>query len=166
MARKRLLTNSISVNINLDGMEYALKSLPLDGQLKKQINQLLVDYCDPYIPFRTGNLANFYKVTANSVTYEMPYARYQYYGKVYGPNDFKGYNADGTPRFRTPAGTEKYPTGAYLMYSTEFHPLATSEWDKAMMEDVGDEFTAAVADIVIPTIRRKQRIASARAMNL
>jgi len=100
-------------------------------------------------------LAEFVTVTPNSVTYNVPYARYQYYGKVYGPNNFKGYNADGTPRFRTPAGIEKYPTGGYLMYNTEFHPLATSEWDKAMMEDIGDEFTAAVADIIIPAIKKK-----------
>lgn len=155
MARKRLLTSSITVDVNLDGIEYALKTLPVDKQLKREINQLLVDYCDPYVPFKTGGLANNVTVTANSVTYNMPYARYQYYGRVYGPNLFKGYNADGTPRFRTPAGTEKYPTGGYLMYDTTFHPLATSEWDKAMMQDVGDEFTESVAELVRPVIVAK-----------
>lgn len=167
MARRRLLSSSINVKVNIDGIEYALKTLPLNNKLNKEINGLLRDYCNPYVPFREGQLSNpaNISVTPKSITYNVPYARYQYYGKVYGPNDFKGYGSGGVPKFRTPEGEEKYPTGNYLVYSRAFHPLATSEWDKAMMSDIGDEFTEAVAEIVRPVVVHQQRVASARALN-
>lgn len=165
MARRRITTKSLDITVDLDGVEYALKSLPLDKPLRKQINQLVADYCEPYVPFETGELSGNVSVTENSITYNAPYARYQYYGRVYGPNLFKGYNADGSPRFRTPAGTTKFPTGGYLMYNPQFHPLATSEWDKVMMADRGDSFTEAVADIVRPVVAHRARVASARALN-
>ena len=45
-------------------------------------------------------------------------------------------------------GQPKTPTGEPITYSTEQHPLATSEWDKAMMRDKGDEFKQQVTDIL------------------
>lgn len=152
MARRRITTKSLDITVDLDGVEYALKSLPLDKPLRKQINQLVADYCEPYVPFKTGELSGNVSITENSITYNVPYARYQYYGRVYGPNFFRGYNTDGSPKFRTPAGTIKYPTGNRLNYNTEFHPLATSEWDKVMMEDRGDSFTEAVAELIRPIL--------------
>lgn len=173
MARRRITTKSLDITVDLDGVEYALKSLPLDGPLRKQINQLVKDYCEPYVPFETGELSGNVSVTENSITYNAPYARYQYYGRVYGPNYWVPINEDGNGNWdkngewgwRSPEGETKHPTGARIEYNPQFHPLATSEWDKVMMADRGDSFTEAVADIVRPVVAHRARVASARALN-
>ena len=41
------------------------------------------------------------------------------------------------------------PTGKEIEYNKEYHPLATKEWDKAMMRDKGEVFKDAVKDILI-----------------
>ena len=46
--------------------------------------------CDPKVPFDTGTLKNSAKdaslIGFGTIIYEGPYARYLYYGQVYGPN--------------------------------------------------------------------------------
>ena len=43
-------------------------------------NSRLQAYCDPYVPFRTGNLSQDVTVTADGVTYNRSYAKYPYNG--------------------------------------------------------------------------------------
>ena len=112
-----------------------------------QVHNRFAQMCDPYVPMQTGTLAQTTEITAKGVRYTQPYAHYQYTGLVYGPNIPIIENGMIVGWFSRP-GQPKSPTGAYLHYSTEQHPLASSEWDKAMMKDKGEEFKQAVTDIL------------------
>lgn len=52
------------------------------------------------------------------------------------------------------------PYARYQYHGTEFnhtidyHPLASAEWDKAMMRDKGDEFKAEVKEILLQRLRQ------------
>ena len=89
---------------------------------------------DPYVPADSLMLAQNVRISADeekgSVTYQSPYAHYQYGGEVYGPNypimDDREVMGWYSPPFKT-------PTGQKLQYSTFRHPLATSHWDRAML---------------------------------
>ena len=83
---------------------------------------------DPYVPADSLMLAQNVRVSADeekgSVTYQSPYAHYQYEGEVYGPNYpvMDGGEVTGwySPPFKT-------PTGRKLQYSTIRwqHPIGT-----------------------------------------
>lgn len=147
----------------------AVKTVKLRAMLKRkigeiksptvmrQIHKALAEMCDPYVPFKEGNLSSKrnIQVSEKGVRYTMPYARYQYYGQVYGPNvpiKDKDGNVVG---FFTPRGTKKYRTGREISYSTEMHPLASARWDQAMLRDHEAEFLARVREIILK--RRKKR---------
>ena len=38
--------------------------------------------------------------------------------------------------------------GTNFNHTTDYHPLASAEWDKAMLRDHGDEFNQEVKDII------------------
>lgn len=90
---------------------------------------------DPYVPADNLVLAQNVRVYAEGtegiVHYLSPYAHYQYKGLAYGPN----YPiTDGGDVIGWYSPSRKTPTGKKLNYSKGRHPLATSEWDKAMMK--------------------------------
>ncbi len=88
----------------------------------------------PYVPAENLVLSQNISITANEehgyVTYNSPYAHYQYMGEVYGPN-IPIFDGDTLMGFWSPP--HKKPTGRKLQYNTFIHPLATDHWDKAMM---------------------------------
>lgn len=54
------------------------------------MDEAVIRYCDPKVPFRTGTLKHS-AITASAIgdgmiVYATPYAHYLYYGEVYGPN--------------------------------------------------------------------------------
>lgn len=112
------------------------------------IHNTLAKRCDPYVPFLNGPLSQSVVVTEKGVTYIQPYARYQYYGEIYGPNipikDENGFIVG----WWSPPGQQKHPTGRTMNHNTEYHPLATSFWDKAMLRDHREEFNEEVKDII------------------
>ena len=65
-------------------------NLEKGGLVQQVIDKAVIDYSLPYCPFDTGALANSpYSASvigSGLVTYPGPYARYLYYGEVYGPN--------------------------------------------------------------------------------
>ena len=89
---------------------------------------------DPYVPADNLVLAQNIDITADEtagyVTYNSPYAHYQFIGEVYGPN-YPIMDGGEIVGFYSPP--HKTPTGGSLKYSTFRHPLATDHWDKAMM---------------------------------
>ena len=111
------------------------------------IHNTLAKMCDPYVPFLEGSLSQTAIVTSEDVRYIQPYARYQYYGQIYGPNIPIKENGEIVGWF-SPPGQKKHPTGRMMHHTTEYHPLASSFWDKAMMRDKGDEFNKEVEDIL------------------
>lgn len=95
---------------------------------------------DPYVPADNLVLAQNIQITAEEdaghVTYNSPYAHYQYMGEVYGPN----YPiVDGGKLVGYYSPPHKHPTGKKMHYSDFEHSLATDHWDKAMMTAKGDD---------------------------
>ena len=96
-----------------------------NGQVQKLFTATCAKKMDKYVPFDEGTLAETViidgqptrNVTENTITYEMPYARYVYYGV----------SKNGKP----------------LNYHTDKHQLAGKYWDKRMvsaeMQDVVKE---------------------------
>ena len=91
-------------------------------------------FMDPYVPADNLVLAQNVSITADAdvghVTYNSPYAHYQWEGEVYGPN-YPIKDGGEIMGFYSPP--HKTPTGRRLEYNTFRHPLATDHWDKAMM---------------------------------
>lgn len=139
--------SGFEVKIDTDYLTTMLTSL-VDDELMLQVHNLFAKMCDPYVPMDEGVLAQSTIISPTGVTYTQPYAHYQYVGMVYGPNIpmFKDGLLVG---FRSIPGRKKDPTGREINYSTERHPLATKEWDKAMMRDKGEEFIEQVRQLLI-----------------
>lgn len=94
------------------------RGLEPGGRVQKVVDSAVLRYCDPKVPLRTGALRNSGRtstvVGSGVVIYGTPYARYLYYGEVYGPNipRFVDGVLDG---FWSPP--KKHPTGRPLQFS-------------------------------------------------
>lgn len=99
---------------------------------------------DPYVPAKNLVLAQNVRVYVEGdvgvVHYTSPYARFQYKGLVMISR------VTGSPFARH--GESKVVTGRRLNHSGGRHPLATSEWDKAMKAAKMDAYTSAVQAFV------------------
>ena len=80
--------------LDLSALSDALekRGLTPGGRVQKAVDEAVIRYCDPKVPFRTGTLKHS-AITASAIgdgmiVYATPYARYLYYGEVYGPNPF------------------------------------------------------------------------------
>lgn len=85
---------------------------------KKDINQILLDEANErgYVPSKSGALARNGKVQKNGIRYTLEYAKYQYWGEVYGPNWMCYWRKDGVVYdkrgwFSPPGKGSKHPTG-------------------------------------------------------
>lgn len=96
----------------------------------------------PYTPMRNGMLMESVKlgtvIGSGELRYLSPYARYLYYGEVYGPNIpiFEGEQLVG---FFSPPGQKKHPMGFEMEYNTSVHPQAGKLWFERMKADHADE---------------------------
>ena len=116
------------------------------GPVQKAIDAEVIRQCEPSVPFdagtlsRSANLAT--KVGSGEVVYDTPYAHYQYYGEVYGPNFLV--EVGGEMVWRSPKDGKKSPTGRKLQYDKEMRPQAGSFWfERAMADHKEDVLTAA-----------------------
>ena len=104
----------------------------------------------PYTPRRNGMLEESVKlgtvIGSGTLRYLSPYARYLYYGEVYGPNIpiFEGGQLVG---FFSPKGQKKHPTGQQMNYDTSRHPQAGKLWFERMKADHADEICEGAAKI-------------------
>lgn len=106
---------TVDINVSERAIQAKVESL-LDDETMLKINQLFADMCDPYVPFKTGALADV-TVTPQGVKYTVPYAKKQYYGE--------------------------------FQHNLAVHPLATSFWDRVMLDEHYDEFMMGVREILI-----------------
>lgn len=129
-------------------------NLETGGEVQKLVDKLVIEYSAPYCPFETGTLADSPKTasTPGKVVYNTPYARYLYYGKVYGPS-FPIFDDDsGVPTdWRSRKGIKKHPTGKDLTYViSNLSPYAGAFWVERMkadhMGDIVEEVQAFVND--------------------
>ena len=110
------------------------------GYVQKVVDAAVIRECFPYVPFDEGDLAGSAntatEIGSGEVVYDTPYARYLYYGEVYGPNIPITENGIITGYW---SPKEKFPTGEKLEYSTEKNPQAGSHWFERAMEDHKDD---------------------------
>lgn len=94
----------------------------------------LVETCykhmDKYVPMDEGNLRTNVSLTTNTITYESPYARYQYYGKKMVMSNGKSAYYSPDYGFWSKKGEKKIATNEDLVYHT---PGTGSYWDKRML---------------------------------
>ena len=68
-----------------------------NGRVQKFFTNTCYKHMDKYIPKDEGNLRTIVDVESNSITYEQPYAHYQYYGmRDDGTHVVKNYTTPGT----------------------------------------------------------------------
>ncbi len=126
------------------------------GPVQKTIDKSVVEWCKGYCPMASGALSE----SPNSVTdfgsgiikYPGPYAHYQYYGEVYGPNIPIFEDDSGVPTtFRSIPDSTKHPTGRQLQYKTDKNALAGSFWFERMKadhaKDILDEARAMAMEV-------------------
>ena len=77
----------------------------------QEINETILDYANDYVPTKSGSLVSSSRATPTSIKWSAPYAKYQYYGKVYGPN-LIGWVTESKSGWRSPP--KKYSTGREL----------------------------------------------------
>lgn len=105
----------------------------------------------PYTPMNTGFLYKSAilgtKIGSGEIHQNTPYARYLYYGQVYGPNIPIIENGQ-VIGFFSPKGQSKSPTGRPLNYSTSKHPKAGKMWFERMKADHKDEILRGASQIL------------------
>ncbi len=130
-------------------------NLQTGGKVQQTIDDLVIVYSEDYCPWDTGLLASSPRtasvIGSGLITYPGPYAHYQYYGEVYGPNIWNGdqhiKNAP-SPWF-SPKGKKKHPTGRSLQYDTSTKPLAGSFWVERMKADRIDDIVEQARRVAI-----------------
>ena len=115
------------------------------------IDKKCILYMEPYTPFRNGIMQKSVtlgtKIGSGHIVYNSPYARYQYYGVVYGPNIPIYVNGvqEGSYSRR---GVKKKPTDRRLQYSKDRHPQATRLWFEVMKKKHGAAILRGVAELI------------------
>ena len=68
-----------------------------NGQVQKFFTNTCYKHMDKYVPMDNGDLRTNVDIQPDSITYESPYARYQYYGvREDGTHEVKNYTTPGT----------------------------------------------------------------------
>ena len=115
--------------------------------VQKAVDAAVIRECFPYLPFDEGILAGSAntatKLGSGEVVYDTPYARYLYYGEVYGPSFPIVENGEITGYYSPPV---KHPTGRELQFNTEKNPLAGSHWFDRAMADHSDDVLKEAQD--------------------
>ena len=123
------------------------RGLTPGGKVQKVVDLAVIRYCDPKVPFDTGTLKHS-AITASAIgdgmiVYATPYARYLYYGEVYGPN-IPIFETGELAGFYSPPGKAKHPTGRALTYRGA--PERGAHWfERAMAEHKQDVVREAAA---------------------
>lgn len=119
------------------------------GPVQSLIDQRVIDYSRPYVPASPDRTLEFSaqlstEIGEGRVIWNTPYARYQYYGIVYGPNiPIRDKETGVLLGFFSPPGKKKHLTDRKLTYDTAQNPLAGAHWVDRMkadrMKDILDE---------------------------
>lgn len=87
----------MKVKMNPTSQIIARLGLETNGKVHKFFTNACYKHMDKYVPMDTGNLRTNVDIQSNSITYESPYARYQYYGiREDGSHKVKNYTTPGT----------------------------------------------------------------------
>lgn len=138
------MSTVIKAHFRVDADWKKSRGLEKGGRVQQAIDHCVMEYCRPYCPMDTGTLADSPERASppgnGKVIYDTPYARYLYYGEVYGPNIPVFEDESGKPtRFFSQPGKKKHPTGKKLEYSKKKNPLAGSHWFERMKADHAED---------------------------
>lgn len=129
------MSSTMHASFNLPTSADLLKRLNLEpgGKVQLAIDNEVIRWSELYAPFDTGTLAHSPYANrppeGGKVIYRTPYARYQWYGKVMGPNIPVFDDDSGVPtRFFSPKGQKKHLTGKDLTYRKNKNPEAGPFW--------------------------------------
>lgn len=115
---------------------------------QKFVDSECIRQMKPYTPFRTGALEKSATlgtvIGSGKIVYNCPYARYQYYGIVYGPNYPIYENGEVVGFYSAP---KKSSTGRQMQYSTAKHPQAQRLWFETMKARHGKAILRGAAAI-------------------
>lgn len=140
----------INGKFNIEATKVIMNNHGLDnmGQVQRYIDSEVIRLMSPYTPFKSGTLERSAIVNtvigSGKIKQSTPYARYLYYGEVFGPNlpirngKISFNEADG-PVERWVSPKKKTPTGRALKYDKNTHPLAGKMWFERMIADHKDE---------------------------
>ena len=85
------------VKLNPTSQIKARLGIEPNGRVQQFFTNTCYRYMDKYVPMDKGNLRTIVDIQPNSITYDMPYARYQYYGiREDGTHEVKNYTTPGT----------------------------------------------------------------------
>ena len=119
------------------------------GKAQAFIDRECLNKMKPYTPFRTGIMEKSATlgtvIGSGKIVYNSPYARYQYYGVVYGPN-IPIFENGVLVGFRSPK--KKHPTDRLLQYSKAKHPQAQRLWFEVMKAKHGPEILRGAQAII------------------
>lgn len=99
----------------------------------------------PYVPRDIGTLMNSAElhsdIAAGELVWATPYARYQYYGEVYGPN-YPIYEGGALPSaYYSPPVKEK--TGRKIKHKKGRNPKATAKWAEVAADECAGDWVRA-----------------------
>ena len=117
-------------------LEEKKRMFAVGSKMQQFVDSEVLRLMNPYTPMDTGALVqsatNGTVIGSGKIQYTSPYARYLYYGEVYGPNIPIKEKGQVVGYWSPP---KKAPTGRPLAYSTERHPLAGKLWFERMKTD-------------------------------
>lgn len=127
----------MEIKINSANQIKAKLGLQKNGKTHQAFTLKCKNNMDKFVPMSAGILRKNVDVGSDSITYMTPYARYQYYGKLYvDPETGKGAMYSPTYGFWSRKGVAKINSGKDLVY----HTAGTgSFWDKKMWSANGKQ---------------------------
>lgn len=130
----------VSIDINAKKI-LASRGLGASNKVREYLASEIVRLSDPYVPMQQGMLKNQRQIASDGsqIVYTQPYAHYQYYGEVYGPNYTNG------KRFWS-GDAPKKPTGRALTYSGA--PMRGARWTERMLADKKHEIEKNVENFI------------------
>ena len=116
-----------------------------NGRVQAFFTDTCKKYMDKYVPYNDGLLRENIDQGKDYITYESPYARYQYHGKLMVMENGKGAFYSKNYGFWSAPGKNKTLTDKDLNYHT---PGTGPHWDKRMWSAEGKEVVKEVQEYV------------------
>ena len=121
------------------------------GPVQKYIDSEVIKQMEPYTPYDTGTMhrsaISGTVIGSGKIKYLSPYARYLYYGVIYGPNIPIKENGI-IVGWRSPAKKKKYPTGRPLKYNRDKQPKAGKFWFERMKADKKEQLRRGALEVM------------------
>lgn len=159
-----MMSNRLRFHIDIPRttLQRRLLAVMSDRRAKEEVHKEIGEYVQDFVPMDSGQLRNSMHYTANSVTWDTPYARYQYEGEVWGPNKpiFSGNTIVGWEdkplSTRHPTGRELGKPGYWKGWKFGYKTPGTTHhwWEEALQKKGMRGYTNRVTAILKRRARR------------